>query len=483
MFFFFNYPNDDSHTLETKVGNLILQCLTQNERILKDESIETTRLKADYWLPDGCNSLNWASNTAVEVKYTLTYSQLTRIASDYLSAMNKNIIRNLVIVVSNLIPSADYNEYVQSLSKLSVEVLSVSDLEKMIKKIQIEFPIQNNRANKDGLQKIQNDNIEKAKKAYEKSKHTWFLGAGLSMDANLPSWSQLLKELLKSESEIPYLYVNEHNADAISDQFGNSAIITGRYIFDGYRNAILNHLDNKYDKLCESDRARFLDDEANNKIVERIRKALYVRESYPSDLIKSVCKEIRNRYPEQIITYNYDDLLETELKQLNIDRGFYSIYNKNIPRYDVIPIYHVHGMIARERESPSLPVFSEKEYHHLYGSMHNWANVIQLHSLNSTTCFFVGFSMTDPNQRRLLDFASFEDFNTDPVDDKPHFVFLKKNNLKGEAYGDVNKENLSEIEYMMNCFGLNVIWYNDHKQLPRIIDYISGENPNKPNVV
>ena len=139
MFFIFNYPNDDSHTLETKVGNLILQCLTQNERILKDESIETTRLKADYWLPDGCNSLNWASNTAVEVKYTLTYSQLTRIASDYLAAMSKNIIRNLVIVVSNLIPSTDYNEYVQSLSKLSVKVLSVSDLEKMIKKFKSNF--------------------------------------------------------------------------------------------------------------------------------------------------------------------------------------------------------------------------------------------------------------------------------------------------------------------------------------------------------
>lgn len=459
--------------------------MTPNERILRDESIEATRLKADYWLPEGCEKLNWTSKTAVEVKYSLTYSQVTRITSDYFAAMNGTIINNLVIVVGNLTPGGDYNKYIQSLSKFSVKVLSLSDLEESVAKLEDEFPFQNDRANGRSFLEIQDDNIEKAKKAYDNTKHTWFLGAGLSMDANLPSWPQLLKELLKSESKIPYSYVNEYNAEAISEQFGNSAIITGRYIFDGYRNAILNRADNKdkYEKLCGADKTRFLDDEANKEIVERIRKALYVRDSYPSDLIESVCKAIKHKKPEQIITYNYDDLLETELKRLDIECGFYSIYNKNIPRYDVIPIYHVHGMISRERDSPSLPVLSEKEYHHLYGSMHNWANVVQLHSLNSTTCFFVGFSMTDPNQRRLLDFASFEDFNTDPVDDKPHFVFLKKNTLKGEAYGEVNKENLFEIEYMMNGFGLNVIWYNDYKQLPEIIDYISGENPNKPIVL
>ena len=57
---------------------------------------------------------------------------------------------------------------------------------------------------------------------------------------------------------------------------------------------------------------------------------------------------------------------------------------------------------------------------------------------------------------------------------------MKQHDLSMEAYAKVNEENSDEIEYMMNAFGLNVIWYNEFDQLPKIIDYISGKSIEKP---
>lgn len=90
-------------------------------------------------------------------------------------------------------------------------------------------------------------------------------------------------------------------------------------------------------------------------------------------------------------------------------------------------------------------------------------------ALNSTVCFFIGFSMTDPNQRRLLEFARYEDLNSNTPDDPQHFVFLRKTSLKGEASLKVNKEHWAEMENMMGDFGLNVIWFDEFEELPKLI--------------
>lgn len=209
-----------------------------------------------------------------------------------------------------------------------------------------------------------------------------------------------------------------------------------------------------------------------------MRKALYKEhEQYQSNLIDSLANTIDNKNPVQVITYNYDDLLET---RLNDKEKYVSVFDKHIPRHDIIPIYHVHGMIAREQYEPSLPVLSEREYHKLYYDLYNWANIVQLHALNTTTCFFIGFSMTDPNQRRLLELARDEDINSGNEDKLHHYVFLRQAPLKGEASMQVNKEHWLEMEYMMSDFGLNVIWYKEYAQLPQLIEYIAGVSANKP---
>ena len=85
--------------------------------------------------------------------------------------------------------------------------------------------------------------------------------------------------------------------------------------------------------------------------------------------------------------------------------------------------------------------------------------------------------MTDPSQRRLLDFARYDGLNDDNVDamaELPHFVFLRKAPLAGEASKAVNEEHWKEVEDMMSDFGLNVIWYNKYEELPGLIRRIAG---------
>lgn len=439
----------EAKLFEDKIGHYLASICSNEEEIAK-ESFVSGRMMADYYLPKGCTAMQWPSKTVIEVKISIRYSSISRIYQSYYPLYEDKKISKLVIIYNN----TDYNDNIERyLKTLNTEFITVVDFNKLSSKY-------DKNAKEVSIKK--SDAIDKAKNAYSNMRYTFFLGAGLSMDAKLPSWSELLESLLKQENNKPFKYINEANSDSISSALGYSNIVTGRYALGPY---LRGDDDNN-------------DEEKSQAFIERIRNVLYRRKSNKSALITSVAKAVRRKKPEQIITYNYDDLLDELLSK----KDFYSISDSSIPRTKQIPIYHVHGMISRNNTRPSNSVLSEKDYHYLYSNPHNWANVVQLNALYTSACFFIGFSMTDPNQRRLLELATVKDNYSDEIDKLPHFVFLKKAPLKGEASDEVNKEHWREIEYMMSDFGLNVIWYNDFSDLPKIIDYISGYTKNKPQV-
>ena len=441
----------EAKLFEDKIGYYLASVCSNDEEIVK-ESFVSGRMMADFYLPNGCKAMQWPSKTVVEVKTIIRYSSISRIFQSYYPLYKEKKISKLVIIYNNAINNNSLKRYSETLDS---EFVTVVDFNRIV---QNKLSPQNNDNAKEVIIK-KSDVIDKAKDAYNNMRYTFFLGAGLSMDAQLPSWSELLKSLLKQENKRPFKYINEANSDSISSALGYSSIVTGRYALDPYLRGDSNN-----------------DEEKSQAFIERIRNVLYRRKSNKSVLITSVAKAVRRKKPEQIITYNYDDLLDELLSK----KDFYSVSDSNIPRTKQIPIYHVHGMISRNNTRLTNPVLSEKKYHYLYSNPHNWANVVQLNALYTSTCFFIGFSMTDPNQRRLLELA--RDQNSDEMDKLPHFVFLKQTPLKGEASEDVNKEHWNEIEYMMSDFGLNVIWYKDFSDLPKIIDYISGYTKNKPQI-
>lgn len=440
----------EAKLFEDKIGDYLASICSNDEEIVK-ESFVSGRMMADFYLPNGCKAMQWPSKTVIEVKNIIRYSSISRIFQSYYVLFKEQKISQLVIIHNSLISNDSFKKYLETLDSKFIKIYNVNELVR-----KEDFP---NKEIKEIPSKV--DVIDKAKDAYNNMRYTFFLGAGLSMDAQLPSWSALLESLLKSENKKPFEYINNANSESISSAMGYSSIVTGRYALDGYLR------DNQKDE-----------DENYQDFIERIRKVLYKKKNYKSALITSVAKAVKRKKPAQIITYNYDDLLDELLNK----KDFYSVSDNIIPRTKDVPIYHVHGMISRDNTKPSNSVLSEKDYHHLYSNPHNWANVVQLNALYTSVCFFIGFSMTDPNQRRLLELARAKDKHSDDIDKLPHFVFLKKEPLKGEASKEVNEEHWHEIEYMMSDFGLNVIWYNDFSDLPKMIDYISGYTKNKPQI-
>lgn len=440
----------EAKLFEDKIGDYLASICSNDEEIVK-ESFVSGRMMADFYLPNGCKAMQWPSKTVIEVKNIIRYSSISRIFQSYYVLFKEQKISQLVIIHNSLISNDSLKKYLETLDSKFIKIYNVNELVR-----KEDFP---NKEIKEIPSKV--DVIDKAKDAYNNMRYTFFLGAGLSMDAKLPSWSALLESLLKSENKKPFEYINNANSESISSAMGYSSIVTGRYALDGYLR------DNQKDE-----------DENYQDFIERIRKVLYKKKNYKSALITSVAKAVKRKKPAQIITYNYDDLLDELLNK----KDFYSVSDNIIPRTKDVPIYHVHGMISRDNTKPSNSVLSEKDYHHLYSNPHNWANVVQLNALYTSVCFFIGFSMTDPNQRRLLELARAKDKHSDDIDKLPHFVFLKKEPLKGEASKEVNEEHWHEIEYMMSDFGLNVIWYNDFSDLPKMIDYISGYTKNKPQI-
>lgn len=181
-----------------------------------------------------------------------------------------------------------------------------------------------------------------------------------------------------------------------------------------------------------------------------------------------------------IINYNFDDLVEKNLKRLRVK--YHSIYGEGmIPDADELGIYHVHGFLPQEKENyenltKSLLVFSEEGYHKLMLEPYNWANISQLNYMINNTCLFIGLSMTDPNMRRLLEIAAQK--RTENDSDCQHYAIMRRFRMKESAEVDSIKsfERVNETlqESFFKELGVNVIWIDEFSEIPAILKQIKG---------
>jgi hypothetical protein len=121
---------------------------------------------------------------------------------------------------------------------------------------------------------------------------------------------------------------------------------------------------------------------------------------------------------ESVINYNYDNSFEYHLK--NNGKKYISIWEPRT-RYknDTLKIYYPHGYLPLNGGPKSDIVLSEDDYNELYSNPYSWQTLIQTRSFSSTLCVFIGVSMTDPNQRRMLRLCS-------KINPEMHYTFLSK---------------------------------------------------------
>lgn len=281
--------------------------------------------------------------------------------------------------------------------------------------------------------------------ALKSGRLTLICGAGVSVGAGIPVWSQLLLRLLESMikhlSKYHVLDLGSNAAKEFNERHGATALIIGKYL--------KNNLGNDFGK--------------------EVRDALYHAKPTTCELIDAIvdlARPQRDGKPlDSIVTFNFDALIEENLTAATVlNRAIYTEAIKHDP--NEIPVYHVHGYLPRAGKIPdeTAIVFSEDAYHSQFIDPFSWSNLIQLNKFTQKTCLFVGVSLTDPNLRRLLDVA----WRKSPDKTLSHYIVKKFPHI---GVADDVLDDLARLleEQDANALGINVIWVDEYDEIPGLL--------------
>ncbi len=232
---------------------------------------------------------------------------------------------------------------------------------------------------------------------------TLYLGAGVSIGSNLPSWEKLVLAMYFSKVS--------------QEKLG------GWRPLSNYLYAIAEwQLAKRAESLEITARKlrRFYDSQSENAFLEDLYLSLYgvfLVDGRPSpdinpgmlrgnnatlNAVAKLC-ESAGKGVQAVVTYNYDSLLEIALQGL----PHQAIFNSTAPQPGRLPIYHVHGYVPLDRNIPASMgddiVFTEDQYHQVAENPYYWSSLVQLQLMSNSVGLMVGLSLSDSNMRRILD--------------------------------------------------------------------------------
>lgn len=437
----------------------------RGQRLEEDLSIDY-----DLYASDGIPSLSLRGKTLIEVKGQLSYSTIKKIGAfhETIAAEYNIVVVYFKRTVTNY-PELGTNAQGKSLLYISYDELIAKYKKKKGKKKEDYYA---ERAKKVEWKEERTDIIRKAQEVVAQGNNVLFLGAGVGISAKMPSWNDLLKGLMGEVKQLkePTLEAFKELSSHVLDECGNSYLIMARYLQTAIR---LHDNQAEFSKL--------------------IQKYLYNKNN-TSALLKTLAQIIQQKKVSEVITYNFDNLLEQNLAGMGLTESVdFTAISKDaeINGHNTMPIYHVHGIIPQNGPVDTV-VFSEEEYHSRYSNAFHWSNIEQLHALSRMHCFFVGLSMTDPNLRRLLDTA--QKINKSNGD--CHYAFLRRTKMDRYCVSDIERSckyvhvseslidkkkqkeiydlNYSVIESIFMELGVRVIWYEEYGELPELVAQVFG---------
>lgn len=342
-----------------------------------------------------------------------------------------------------------------SLFKMFVEVVSSEEFKK-----KIQFSVGSVKTNI-----TKEECLVQLSEEYRQTDNIVFvLGAGVSFDFGIPTWDKLLQQLMISTFKFP-IDESEKITELFQGLFSPSAIISGRYIQKSY----------------EDDLA----------FIKKVRQILYanIDQSKKSNLVDEIigfcCAHGKHQSKlNSIITFNFDDIIESKLRKIKPSVPFKEIYGlEDEFQKDQLPIYHVHGYLPHTKKltTKNTITLGESGYHQQYTDMYSWNNIIQLNKFRENPCLFIGTSLTDPNTRRLLDIA----FMQKPDKEKrKHYIIRKtltskdigkmlrsKNLISNPDDYIQSLKDLYEHYMELDAFslGLNTIWVETYEEYADIL--------------
>lgn len=252
-----------------------------------------------------------------------------------------------------------------------------------------------------GRSEVNRSDLEGLQRAWREKDLVLFLGAGLSKPYGMPTWNDLVLEILFDQTDVARrlkpIDLSSRRALAawLVDYYGYDPIILARLV----KNEIRRQASRRHDALGDSD--------PHTLFLEKVREHLYPKQPpVPREptTLTAVANLIKRSSEDSgvtaVVSFNYDDLLERQLEGVE----FRSIWSGRRHRDKRLPILHPHGFLPRDGDCKDCDiVFTEDDYHGLTTSIFHWALTAIVNFLRHNTVLFIGLSMLDPNLRRLLD--------------------------------------------------------------------------------
>lgn len=359
-----------------------------------------------------------------------------------------------------------------------------------------------------GLEK----DISALREAYRQNDLTLYLGAGVSVANGIPPWQQLVLAM--------------YFANISRQRMG------GWRPFANYLFAISEwHLSRSQEPLEITARRLHKYYKTGDEFLTSLRRTLYAGYAHPSgarfeplqrkairqanptlNAVARLCEKSRygNKGVRSVITYNYDELLETALGLF----PFQSFWKSAPSESGKLPIYHVHGFVPIKQSEGSTPeeiVFTEDQYHLAAHYAYSWANLVQIQNMSGSVGLMIGLSLSDRNMRRLLDaivglphhpthYALLQrpqwkppsDEELDQINAKAlqYKEKFEKSGVKGvgikgpgekadrwryEIRAIIQQVELLDVDqqtFILNQLGVRPIWYNEHDEIPIILQQI-----------
>ncbi|MGH2615869.1 MAG: SIR2 family protein [Thermomicrobiales bacterium] len=212
---------------------------------------------------------------------------------------------------------------------------------------------------------------------------TLLVGAGASMEADLPSWPRLVERLLSSVAETrPDLPSANLKQEWIQQTLRRNDLLGAGAVVE----------------VLAPER---LDTLVPEQLYGPPGPAGYL----PGPIARQVA-DLKLLFADQleVLTTNYDDLIERALleagvAQTNI-RSYIQDRRPDQRAQKTVAVVHLHGLAGRS-EKPKRIVLTEEHYHRMQRGS-SWQERLVTKRLEESLCLFVGMSLSDPNLIRYL---------------------------------------------------------------------------------
>lgn len=481
-------PSAKSYYFEKSVILLFDEYLKAEKQTLFTDYKIKGRTTFDAIIPSDFKELS--GPILVEIKTSIQSNHLFKIKDSLKELPENTNVNTLLVVLGSPITKSFKSKLINDWKKdnttsIKLVIWDIDDLEENFKNYNsilsnnISFLYLKNQTQESKTKQLSfpKDNLQKLKDIYKNEKIVLFLGSGVSKDCNLPLWDELIgglgSEIISNLTNINYLE-KKLLIKELSTLLQGSPLISASYLERGLLQGIVKEEAEQanstfYTKLKDTLYKNYIDNINEKSQLHLIAQGIV--NSSPSNGIKGV------------ITYNYDDILQKHLHAIDNQYKIQSSFNDASKEPGFFPIYHVHGFLPFNESNYSDYkieeqdiIFTESSYHKLQADVYSWRNLVQINALRDDTVVMLGLSVTDPNLRRLLLYTS-------QRPERKHFVFLQRYSLaKSDNLGDLDKKvsrdflnvHHSILEESFEKLGVNVIWYDEHHDIPGLLAELFG---------